>query len=228
MDRTTRIAMLARLYVLLGRHPEFMTTNTGELHDRVVDSPVPLNCVDKTLIMGATEVDRLCAHTVMVLRGQMSKPLLDAIGVMDPDRIVAMYFALPNRRRAQVKQDAAWAYHVEHAPPEMAEVLREGCGWLDEGDRYTADRASTSVLFTDEVASRMKRTEPAVLAQQMAGLAVDMTQEDWAFIQEAERVGRRYIENVGRLNEEMAKLDDPDDPDAQDAVIRRVFEINVQ
>ncbi|HEX4483523.1 MAG TPA: hypothetical protein VH081_07015 [Solirubrobacteraceae bacterium] len=224
MDRTTRIAMLARLYMLLGRHPEFMTTNTGELVSRVMDAPVPLNSVDKTLVMGATEIDRLCAHTVMVLRGQMSRSLLDVIGILDPDRIVAMYYALPDRHRNQVKKDAAWGYHVEHAPPELADVLRDGSGWLDADDRYTADRTRLGSL-PEYVAERLSRTEKALLAQNAAGLALQVTQSDWDYIQESERIGQRYIENVGRIGEELTKLDDPDDPEAVDAAIDRVLGI---
>jgi hypothetical protein len=221
MDRTTRIAMLARLYLLLGLHPEFMTTKTGELRSRVMDAPIPLNCVDRTLVMGATEIDRMCAGTVMVLREQMSKPILSALGFLDPDRIVAMYYALPNRRRKQVKDDPVWGYHVGHAPPELAEVLRDGCGWLDEHDRYTADRTRIGPL-PELVVERLERTKRAVLAQRTAGLALEMCEGDWEFVEQAEQIGKRYIESVAEISAELAKLDDPDDLDAIDAAIARV------
>lgn len=222
MERATRIAMLARLYVLLGKHPDYLTSDTGERIDRALNAPIPLNAVDKTLLMAATEIDRVCGYTVMLLRGQTSKPLLDALGVMDPDRIVAMYYALPDRRRKIVLSDPAWAYHIEHAPEGLAQVMSETVDWLSDFDRIEADMARTDASVPAAVSDRFKRTERVILHQQ-AGLPVPVSRRELQEIEASERRGRRLLENVGLVAEEITALPDPTDAQAQGEAIRRAM-----
>jgi hypothetical protein len=214
--------MLARLYLLLGKHPEYLTANTGERIDRAMDASVPVNGIDKTLLMAATEIDRLCGHTVMVLRGQASKPLLDALGVLDPDRIVGMYYALPDHRREAVKRDAAWAYHIEHAPEDLDQVLSETQDWITQLDRFEADMARLDATVPAAVSDRLKRAERVLLRQQ-AGLPVDVTTQDQAAVDASERLGAKFLSSVGIFAEELTALEDPNDPDAQRKAISRAM-----
>lgn len=222
MHRATRISLLARLYMLLGKHPEYLTANTGERIDRALESPIPLNGVDKTLLMAATEIDRVCGHTVMVLRGQTSRPLLDALGVMDPDRIVAMYYALPDRRREVVRRDPAWAYHIEHAPEGLAEVMAETQDWIKECDRFEADAARLDVSVPAAVSDRLKRAE-RVMLQHQAGLPVMVSRREREEIEASERTGKKLLRNIGLITEELTRLPDPDDEQAQGKAIKRAM-----
>jgi hypothetical protein len=57
------------------------------------------------------------SRAVALLRrpGRTSE-LLDLLGTLDADRLLAIYYALPQGRRSVVERDYAWAYHVWHAP----------------------------------------------------------------------------------------------------------------
>lgn len=222
MGRATRIAMLARLYLLLGKHPEYLTANTGERIDRALDAPIPLNAVDKTLLMAATEIDRVCGYTVMLLRGQMSKPLLDALGVMDPDRIVAMYYALPDRRREIVKRDPVWAYAIEHAPEGLSDVMSETKDWITDMDRIEADMQRLDASVPAAVSNRLRRAE-RVMLQHQAGLPVMVSRREREEIEESERRGATLLDNVGLIVEEITALPDPTDEQAQGEAIQRAM-----
>lgn len=222
VGRATRIAMLARLYLLLGKHPEYMTANAGERIDRALDAPVPLNGLDRTLLAAATEIDRVCGYTVMLLRGQTSKPLLDALGVMDSDRIVAMYYALPDRRREIVRRDPVWAYHIEHQPEGLADVMSETKDLLTELDRIEADMARTDATVPAAVSDQLRRTERVMLRRQ-AGLPVNVSRREIEAIEDSERRGKRILGNVGLIVEEISALPDPNDEQAQGEAIRRAM-----
>lgn len=220
--RATRIAMLARLYLLLGKHTEYMTADVGERIDRALEAPIPLNALDKTLLMAATEIDRVCGYTVMLMRGETSKPLLDALGVMDPDRIVAMYYALPDRRREIVRRDPVWAYHIEHAPEGLADVMSETKDWITDLDRIEADMARADATVPAAVSNQLKRVERVMLRHQ-AGLPVMVSRREQEEIEASERRGKEILDNVGMIVEEITALPDPNDADAQGEAIRRAM-----
>ena len=223
MDRGTNIAFKARLYMLLGKYPEYLIADPAERIDRALDAPIALGSLDLTLLAGATEIDRVCAHTVMVLRGEACKPLLDALGVMDPDRIVAMYYALPDYRRESVKNDVAWAFHVGNAPEGVGDVIDQARGWLEEQDRMAADRARLDATVPPAVSARLKRAERVMLYRQ-AGVAIDVTPEELVEIEASERIGTRVLANVGLVREEIEALgEDRHDPEAQEKAIRRAM-----
>ena len=70
------------------------------------------------MVIGASELDRLCASAVATIAAGR-RPLgvlLDVLGNLDPDRILAMYWALPPERREAVMSDPVWAYHVHRSP----------------------------------------------------------------------------------------------------------------
>ena len=125
MELAYRIGFLARRYRLLSERPEFLTANRAELIERVLASPVTIGELDRSMILHASELDRLCAHAVRGLAQRTSRPVLDLLGVLSPERLAAMYYALPENRRAGVRRDPAWAYHVERVPLGTAEAVEE-------------------------------------------------------------------------------------------------------
>jgi hypothetical protein len=117
------VAFLARRFRLLADRPEWMLAHREELIERMLDRAVAVSELDRTLILHATELDRLCAYAVRVLSKRSAKLLVDVLGVLNPDRIVAMYFALPVRRRGFMLRDPAWGYHVTNMPPETERLV---------------------------------------------------------------------------------------------------------
>jgi hypothetical protein len=220
MARSARIAMLARLYVLLSEHPEYMTDDVGARIDRSLSAPVPLGFADQTLLMAATEIDRFCGYTVAMLRSQSSKLLIDALGVLDPDRILAIYYALPDRRRKSVLSDAAWNYHVQNQPPELPGVLEAISSLIEEEARMAADRARLDASVPDAVVRSYKRVDRTMLRHQ-AGLSVMVTDDEQRAIDDSEARGRLLLNNIGAIAEEIAKLDDPCNLEAFNAACDR-------
>ena len=64
------------------------------------------------MVIGASELDRLCVSAVATIAAGRRRLalLLDVLGNLDPDRILAMYWALPPDRREAVMSDPVWAY----------------------------------------------------------------------------------------------------------------------
>lgn len=125
MGRATRIAFKARLYQALANRPELLTTNREELIERMLAAQVAIGEFDRTLILHASELDRLCAHAVRLLTHRAPAAVLDALGVLSPDRVAAIYYALPKKRRRVLRRDPAWAYHIGHVPPETERAVDE-------------------------------------------------------------------------------------------------------
>lgn len=125
MDRAYQIAFLARRYRLLSERTEFLTANRAELIERILASPVTIGEFDRTVLLHTTELDRLCAHAVRSFARRAPAAVLDVLSVLAPDRLAAMYLALPENRREVVRRDPAWAYHVERMPPGTAEAIAE-------------------------------------------------------------------------------------------------------
>ena len=129
MERALNIALLARRFALLARRREFLAVNPEHRvsHALTEDAPGPLHLLDAAQTIGASELDRLCAHAVLLLDspGRPSAALLDVLGVLDPDRICAIYFALPPERRAGVLRDPCWAHHVQQVERDMPAAIAE-------------------------------------------------------------------------------------------------------
>lgn len=124
MNRATQVALWARMYRLLADHPEYMLTDRDEVARRLLMAPVTMSDLDRTLIVAAgDEVDRVCAHAVRKLSVRVDHGTLDTLSLLDGDRLVAMYYALPRKRRAAVRNDVAWAYAIDHAPEDLDNVL---------------------------------------------------------------------------------------------------------
>jgi hypothetical protein len=211
--RASHIALLARTYTLLSERPEYLIADAGERIERVLDPPLPLNSVDKTLLMAVTEIDRVCGYTVSLLRQRMSKALLDGLGVMDPDRLVAIYYALPKNRRQHVRKDPVWAYHIDHAPEGLVEVLAGMQMWLAGADRAANDGARLDATVPYSVSNKLKDAERTIMREQ-AGIDV----------------GRRLMQNVALIGEEIAALPESERESAQawhDAAERATNQMSV-
>jgi hypothetical protein len=127
------VAHYARRFELLARRPELLNKNR---EDRVAHSfgdsagPGPLHLLDIANVVGAGELDFLCAYAVTILRkpGGASAALLDVLGILDPVRVAAIAFALPEERRRRLRRDPYWnraISEVECAMPEAIAALDE-------------------------------------------------------------------------------------------------------
>lgn len=136
MVRAFRIALLARCYRLIARRPEFLSPERERrlAHALMHEAPGPLGLLDAALVANMTEVDRLCGYAVSLLesyRGERaSRLLLDCLGVLDPDRICAMYYALSRESRRVIELDPAWSYHVQRVRREMEDS--GAFAWLED------------------------------------------------------------------------------------------------
>jgi hypothetical protein len=112
--------MNARRFALLARRPEFLLDRRTRAEYALADDVPPgaLHLLDAAMVIGASELDRLCASAVAIITAgkRPLSPLLDVLGHLDPDRILAMYWALPPERREAVMTDPVWAYHVHRSP----------------------------------------------------------------------------------------------------------------
>ena len=112
--------MNARRFALLARRPEFLLDRSTRAEHALADDVPPgaLHLLDAAMVIEASELDRLCASAVAAIAAGR-RPLallLDVLGNLDPDRILAMYWALPSERREAVMSDPVWAYHVNRSP----------------------------------------------------------------------------------------------------------------
>jgi hypothetical protein len=91
----------------------------------LLSAQVTVSEFDRTLILHAGELDRLCAYAVRSLTRHAPRAVLDVLGVLDPDRIVAMFYALPDGRRGRMQRDPVWGYHINQAPEDVPEAISE-------------------------------------------------------------------------------------------------------
>jgi hypothetical protein len=210
MDRAYRIALLARRYRLLSERPQYLTSNRAELIERMLDAPVAVGDFDRSLILHASEVDRLCAHAVRSLARRAPAAVLDMLGVLDPDRVVGMYYALPPRRQAAVRRDPAWGYHLEHAPPGTDEAVVEVARMAEDMQEVTARLARHTGLALSEDRKNAERWDRAMLRQQ-AGLPVLLTDAEREIVAQADEDTARRMAVMDVFTDELAQL--PEHPD---------------
>jgi hypothetical protein len=118
------IALKARLYKLVADRPEFLGTDAAARLDAAWTDSAPgsLALIDRINVAAMTEVDRLCGYAVAKLRSAASRPVLDVLGMLNPDRLVAMYYALPEAKRSSLLRDGAWAFYVNRADPDAVQA----------------------------------------------------------------------------------------------------------
>lgn len=123
-----KIAMLARLYQLLARRPELLTHGPQERRQKTIyDPPVPISALDAAMVSEATELDLLCGYAVRRLSqpGATLKGVLDVLGMLTPERVCAMYLALPKERRRLIQRDPVWGWYTQQIPSDVADAQWE-------------------------------------------------------------------------------------------------------
>jgi hypothetical protein len=125
--RAFEIAANARRYRLLGRRPEFLSAVRDDRirHALAEEPPGELHPFDAAIAIGTSELDRFAGHTVALLNNSGRRsvaPLLDAIGILDPYRVAAIYFALEPQRRKVMREDPACAFHVQQVEREVIDA----------------------------------------------------------------------------------------------------------
>jgi hypothetical protein len=107
-------------------------------HALTHEPPGELHLLDAAQMIGASQLDRLCGYAVALLNraGQRCGQLLNLVGVLDPDRICGIYFAVSASRRDRLRRDPVWGYHVQQVEAEMPEALN--------GLRTLVERTPTS------------------------------------------------------------------------------------
>ena len=128
MNRPYNVALLARRFHLIATRPEFRNELQADRVERALtdDAPGALPLRDAMLIIGASELDRMCGYAVAVMsrKGTRIAEVLDVLGMLNADHICAIYYALPAERRSAVTRDPVWAYHVAQLDPdEMGEAV---------------------------------------------------------------------------------------------------------
>lgn len=98
------------------------------------------------------------AVAVMSHKGGRIAEVLDVLGMLNPDTICAVYYALPEERRATVTRDPVWAYHVAQLDlEEMREARwqrRVGTSARSRSSSSTGRRSSRSRRATASLRSR--------------------------------------------------------------------------
>ena len=119
---------------MLARRPELWSHDVGAAvqHALTDEGPGRLCALDAVLVFQTGKLDVLCAYAVAMLRrdGARSAEVLDLLGMLDADRIAAIYYALPEERREVVTRDPVWAYDLQRAPGGVVEAMSE-LAWLD-------------------------------------------------------------------------------------------------
>ena len=117
MRREWGIATLHRRLMLLSDRVEYCCPDKELLIDRLLGLCIPISELDIGLVLQATELDRLCAHFIRALRERHNKFLIEALGVMSADRVIACHYALPPSKQVKALRDVAWAYQVTENCP---------------------------------------------------------------------------------------------------------------
>jgi hypothetical protein len=58
--------------------------------------------LDAWLVINSSELDRLCGYAVSVLEKRAASDILDLLTELEPERICAISYAFPRRRRMQL------------------------------------------------------------------------------------------------------------------------------
>lgn len=125
------VAMHARLFRLLASRPELRHPDSVRRAESACDDQPPghLCLLDRVLVVRASELDQLCGYAVALLNRSAPAAVLDLLGVLSPERMLGIYFALPAERRDCVRRDGPWAYHVARAD---ADAVAEAQAWWDD------------------------------------------------------------------------------------------------
>lgn len=107
------------------------------------EGPGRLSVLDAVLVSQTGQLDILCAYAVAMLRRPAARnaEVLDLLGMLDPDRIVGIYYALPEDRRHILTRDPVCAYHVQQAPGDEVATAMVELDWIDTNPVSEPSRA---------------------------------------------------------------------------------------
>jgi hypothetical protein len=136
------VALYERLYRLLARRPELLTNEKADRADIAWTESPPgsMALIDRLMVEQVTELDRLCGYAVARLRTSAPASVLDLLGILTRERVLAMYYALPRERRRALLRDPVWGYHVQQVDP--AEIASAFDFWADMPDGLLPDDMS--------------------------------------------------------------------------------------
>jgi hypothetical protein len=124
-----RIVTQARLYGMLARRVEFANHDTISRANRALASEPtgPLHLIDAVAVIRAGELDQLCGYAVRLLssKGKRTTEVADVLGMLDPERIAAIWWALPKNRRPALQRDPACGYHIHKYRRDLPAAQRE-------------------------------------------------------------------------------------------------------
>jgi hypothetical protein len=173
------IAYQARMFRLLADRPELCCADKAERIERMLNLMIPLSELDRTLVLHATELDHLCAHAIRVLREESNKSLLDTLGILDNNRICALYWALPPKRRFIVIRDPTFGYAVSNAPSGTEAAIADLQALADETQVMQANRARNGANHPRLSEARSRAEHHQLVALRMeVGLPVELTPEE--------------------------------------------------
>lgn len=139
MTRAEGVAFAARRLAFLASRPEILYAGFGaegvlgawsERFERLDEYPIPLDELDRLAMLTSTEVDRLCAEAVVALsKPGPKKVLLDVFALLGPDRLAAIFYAVPKNRRGTLRRNPYVGHAVQQVEDEMPAALR----WLETG-----------------------------------------------------------------------------------------------
>lgn len=221
MNRAYHIAFLARRYRLLSERPEYLTANRAELIDRMLNAQVAVGDFDRTLILQTSELDRLCAHAVRTLAHHTPAAVLDVLGVLHPDRLAAMYYALSVSRQESVRRDPAWAYQIERVPPDTEAVVAEVAGWAEGTQQIRASLARLDAQAPSEARKDAERWDRSMLRHEV-GLPVMLTDAERKLIAESDEQTEQVLAMTDVFLDEISALDSSDDEAFEAACARAI------
>lgn len=136
--RELNIAVLAHRFRLLARHPAFRRDSREERVEALIADMSLRSMFDLLQVVEADATDRMCGYAVSVLAEKSNEMTLDVLGALDPDRVVGLFYALPESRRSAVlRTSASWSHHVNavrHTMPDALDFIEESSdgGLLDD------------------------------------------------------------------------------------------------
>jgi hypothetical protein len=125
--RAFEIAANARRYRLIARRPEYLLDRETRIRHALAEDAQPLHLFDAAMAIGASELDIFCGYVVSILNKPHGRPtttLLDALGILEPDRVAAIYFALAPERRNVMLRDGPCAIHIQRVAREIPDAER--------------------------------------------------------------------------------------------------------
>ncbi len=136
MERAADIAIQSRRFRVLSQHPEIRYAKPAD-RAKYVSSNAAWNYLDVILVGSATESDVICAEAIVQISDSLEAERmggddsddvfarLDLLSLLSPDRLIAIYYALPEGDRAVCSSHYVWASHLNEAPDEVGLYLEE-------------------------------------------------------------------------------------------------------